>query len=49
MPDDPPPLPNCPRCGEKMRLLHKLLDPKDGGREVRVYGCGPCDEVRFRD
>ena len=49
MTDDPPPAPTCPRYGEKMRLLHKLFDPKRPGREVRVYGCRQCDEVSWRD
>jgi hypothetical protein len=45
---DPPPPPSCPRCAETMRLQHKLFDPKDGGREVRVYQC-QCGEVFWRD
>jgi hypothetical protein len=36
MAHDQPPPPNCPRCGEKLRLLHKLFDPKAAGRSASI-------------
>ena len=36
-------LPNCRSCGNKPRLICKLLDPKTG-KTVRIFMCG-CGEV----
>lgn len=36
-------LPNCPSCGNKPRLICKLLDPKTG-KTGRIFTCA-CGEV----
>ena len=33
----------CGKCGAKLRLVHKLMDPRPEGGTHRMYQC-PCGE-----